>query len=84
MSDVVVVIKTGTILEGDGGVSRHAQVLQCKPGLHPNYDVVLCYAPASTYHPYVTWDYNHSTGGLSTGHYFDNLVEAAKDFESRR
>jgi hypothetical protein len=34
-------------------------------------------------HPYVTWGFNHESGGYFLGHYFETLEEAEKDFERR-
>lgn len=36
------------------------------------------------YHPYVTWLYNREGDYAVSGHYYDDLTEAVKDFEARR
>jgi hypothetical protein len=82
LSPEIVTIKIGTILQGDGGVSSGATVLNLKPGM-PGSDVILCYAPASSYHPFVVWTYNHHTGGCVWGEYFDNVNDAAEYFTTR-
>ena len=40
-------------------------------------------AKVDGYHPYVTWVYNKQDGGYFWGHYFETMVEAAKDFDKR-
>jgi hypothetical protein len=32
---------------------------------------------------FVTWIYNHDAGGCTSGRYFHNIMEAAKDFNDR-
>lgn len=81
---MVSVIKTGIVLQGDGGASSGAEVLQCKPALtYDNCTVVLCKAPNSPHHPFVVWTYNEITGRCAHGDYFTNVVDAAKRFEER-
>ena len=35
-----------------------------------------------SYHPYVTWNID-AFSGLYAGHYFDNIVPAATDYDNR-
>jgi hypothetical protein len=80
--NTIVTIKIGTVIQGDGGVSKGATILNLKPS-NPDCDVILCYAPESTYHPFVVWTYNHATGGCVWGDYFDNINDAAARFAER-
>lgn len=80
---VVSTITTGTILQGDGGVSTGATVLANKPSADLECDVILCHAPASSHDPFVTWIYHHETGRCYLGHYFPTLEEGYEDFKKR-
>jgi hypothetical protein len=75
-------IKPGVILEGDGGVSRGATVLQHKQA-DEYTDIVLCLAPASPLHPFVVWTYNHARGTCQRGDYFETLQEAINVYNER-
>ena len=80
--EVIVTIKVGTVLQGDGGVSTGATVLAHK--MADEYtDVILCYAPNSPRDPFVLWTYNHERGTCSKGDYFYHL-EAAVEFYKHR
>lgn len=50
------------------------------------YGVVLAYTGGG-YHPYVTWrialDSRDNLWYADSGHYFDNIVEAAADYKER-
>jgi hypothetical protein len=82
---MVTVIRCGTVLQGDGGASTGAEVLQFKPSsLDENCTVILCKAPNSPHHPFVVWTYNEITGGCGTGDYFETVTEAAQRFEERK
>jgi hypothetical protein len=84
MTDITIVtITEGTVLQGDGGASTGAIVLQHKQA--DNYtDVILCDASVgSPYDPYVVWTYNHERGTCSRGEYFNNLDYAKSAYEER-
>lgn len=82
MSSNVSTLKVGIVLQGDSGVSTGATVLANK--MSDEYsDVILCYAPASPYHPFVVWTYLHESGRCSKGEYFDNILHATFAYEER-
>jgi hypothetical protein len=72
--DNISVLRVGIVLEGDGGVSTGAIVLD-----HRIYDdatdEVLCLAPKSP-DKYVIWKYDHKTGRCSQGQYYGMISEA--------
>lgn len=81
---MVTVIRCGTVLQGDGGASTGAEVLQFKPSvMDENCTIILCKAPNSPHDPFVVWTYNEITGKCGTGDYFRDITEAAKRFEER-
>jgi hypothetical protein len=80
---IVSTIQVGTVLQGDGGVSTGATILANKVSADIECDVILCHAPASTYHPFVTWIYHHESGRCYWGHYFETIEEASLDFKKR-
>jgi hypothetical protein len=82
MNDDVTTIKPGIVLQGDGGVSTGAIVLAHKQV--DNYtDVILCFAEASTYDPFVVWTYNHERGTCSQGEYFNRIDYAVSAYAER-
>jgi hypothetical protein len=46
-------------------------------------EVVLAYRGYELNMPWVTWVNNKQSGGYGEGHYFSDIVKAAKDFEVR-
>ena len=82
MGKDVSTIKPGIVLQGDGGKSTEATVLQHKQA-DQYTDVVLCLAPLSPYHPFVVWSYEHASGMCRRGEYFDNLQYALNAYEER-
>jgi hypothetical protein len=78
----IVTIKVGTYLQGDGGASRGALVLDHKQA--DNYtDVILCYAEESPHDPFVVWTYNHERGTCSKGEYFNRIDYAVSAYAER-
>ena len=78
----IVTIKVGTYLQGDGGASSGAIVLDHKHV--DNYtDVILCYAPESPHDPFVVWTYNHARGTCSKGEYFTRIDYAVSAYSER-
>ena len=78
----LVTIKVGTYLQGDGGVSTGAIVLDHKQA--DNYtDVILCYASESPHDPFVVWTYEHATGVCRKGEYFDRIDYAVSAYAER-
>lgn len=75
-------IRPGIVLQGNGGVSSGATVLAHKSA-DEYTDVILCHAPASIYHPYVVWTYNHETGSCFTGDYYKTEAEARERYAER-
>lgn len=45
-------------------------------------DTVLALTPRGK-DPYATWSINMATGDCYSGHYFSNILDAAKDFDRR-
>lgn len=76
--DEVTVLRPGLTLERNGAV-----VLQFKAAAQPNWSIVLCLWVASFHHPFVTWAYDEISGYCHTGHYFNDLAAALKDYEER-
>ncbi len=78
----LVTIKVGTYLQGDGGASTGAIVLDHKQA--DNYsDVILCYAPESPHDPFVVWTYEHATGVCRKGEYFNRIDYAVSTYAER-
>jgi hypothetical protein len=78
----IVTIKVGTYLQGDGGASRGALILDHKQA--DNYtDVILCYAAESPHDPFVVWTYNHERGTCSKGEYFNRIDYAVSAYAER-
>jgi len=46
-------------------------------------EIILCELPDNPYTRYVTWQRNIEDGGRYWGHYFNDVVEAYRDFENR-
>jgi hypothetical protein len=64
-------------------VPKNAELIESRPIGHTEYlSAVLC--KLTDRDEYVTWIYNHDHDGCFSGHYFDNIVDAAKDYEERR
>jgi hypothetical protein len=80
--NTIVTIKIGTVLQGDGGVSTGAMILNLKSS-NTDCDTILCYAPESPHDPFVVWTYNHTTGSCVWGEYFNNINDAANRFAER-
>lgn len=76
--DEVTVLRSGLVLERNGAV-----VLLFKAAAQPNWSIVLCVWISSPAHPFVTWAYDEITGACHTGHYFNDLAAAMKDYEER-
>jgi len=77
-----VTIAPGIALQGDGGVSTDAVVLQNKQS-SPGTDIILCLAPRSPHDPYVVWTYVHETGQCQSGKYFPELAQALAAYDER-
>lgn len=71
-------IRVGVALEGDGGVSTGAIVLD-HVVMGDDHDEILCFAPNSR-DKFVIWEYTHSTGRCARGQYFSTLVNAMEQW----
>lgn len=47
-------------------------------------DIVLAMWSKDSKIEYITWKFNERTGDCCWGHYFDNIVSAAEDFNGRK
>lgn len=66
------------------GLPANATLLEKKPVRNSEHlSIVLCMTEKSSGKEFVTWVYNHEMEGCVSGHYFDKLHDAAKDFEKR-
>jgi hypothetical protein len=64
-------------------LANGATVIASKPAhRYPGNSIVL--AKTSGYHPYVTWLVHDADKSAVSGHYFDNIVDAANDYASRK
>ena len=81
MMENISTLRAGIRLQGSGA-SVGAIVLAFKTS-DEHSDVVLCYAEQSPHHPFVVWNYEHSTGMCRRGDYFDNLTDAFTIYQDR-
>lgn len=67
-------------------IPKNASLIAQKFTKDPHISIVLCRIDHGTkYCPveYVTWVYNHDFNGCVSGHYFQDISEAIKDYEIR-
>ncbi|HKZ60525.1 MAG TPA: hypothetical protein VJ547_11875 [Candidatus Thermoplasmatota archaeon] len=60
-------------------------VIAAKPwgNRHGMFIVMAYFIQTGSGPEYVTWIYNHSVDDAGNGHYFSDVLEAAKDFRDR-
>lgn len=64
---------------------KNATLIDKKPVSNAEHlSVILCRWDREYQTEFVTWIYNHSSNGCGSGRYFDNIGDAAKDFENRK